>query len=169
MTNKFAQFSDYRFAQEIVTGINDIRERLTDKENNVHLLHFLAKSGYGVRIGNIHYPIFTENGNSMDSYNHKKIHLPNTLGLEFAEQEWVGDGWLNFVDKSYFDNDPDDMRIFFKNQGIAGVDDYWNPYVKHLMSKWISSMEVPNISKDMGKFSIEVQKSEGVSGLIIYT
>lgn len=123
VTNKFAQFSDYRFAQEIVTGINDIRERLTDKGNNVHLLHFLAKSGYGVRIGNIHYPIFTENGNSMDSYNHKKIHLPNTLGLEFAEQEWVGDGWLNFVDKSYFDNDPDDIRIFFKNQGIAGVDE----------------------------------------------
>ena len=30
VTNKFAQFSDYRFAQEIVTGINDIRERLTD-------------------------------------------------------------------------------------------------------------------------------------------
>ena len=31
--------------------------------------------------------------------------------------------------------------------------DYWNPYVKHSMSKWISSMEAPNILKDMSSSS----------------
>lgn len=119
VTSKFVQFSDYRFAQKIVSSFSEIRERVIDKDNNVHLLRFLAKSGYGVRLSDLHYPIFTDSGNWLDSY--KNLYLPNGLGKEFASQNWVGDDWLNFVDSSYFEIDHDVLKIFFESQGIVRV------------------------------------------------
>ncbi len=152
VTNKFAQFSDYRFAQKIVTNINDIHERLTNKENNIHLLHFLAKSGYGVRIGDIHYPIFTDNGKMVDSNNSTKLYLSNALGKEFAAQKWVDDNWMNFVDSDYFANDRDFIKVLFENQGINGVNemDLFQSFISNdtylpLIAKQIENKEM-NIS-----------------------
>lgn len=39
------------------------------------------------------------------------------------------------------------------SQQLTSRQDYWNPYVKYSMSKWISFMEAPNISKDMNSSS----------------
>ena len=99
-----------------MSSFSEIRERVIDKDNNVHLLRFLAKSGYGVRLSDLHYPIFTDSGNWIDSY--KNLYLPNGLGKEFASQNWVGDDWLNFVDSSYFEIDHDVLKVFFESQGM---------------------------------------------------
>ena len=55
----------------------------------------MAKSGYGVRIGNIHYPIFTENGNSMV----KGKELLRTLGKYYIVDIGLRNYLLGFRDR----------------------------------------------------------------------
>lgn len=115
--DKFQNFSDFRFSQYIIEHLQNINGRLQVRDNNVRLLHFIAKSGCNVNLKNVHYPLFTESGKLVDVYNN--LWLKSPLGEEFIGNDWMDANWIDFVHLDYCNEDADLMRNFFASQGIA--------------------------------------------------
>ena len=115
--DKFQNFSDFRFSQYVIEHLQNIIGRLQLRDNNVRLLHFIAKSGCNVNLKNVHYPLFTENGKIVSVFNN--LWLKSALGEEFIGYNWVDSNWIDFVHPDYCSEDADLMYNFFANQGIA--------------------------------------------------
>lgn len=131
--DKFQNFSDFRFSQYVIEHLQNINGRLQMRDNNVRLLHFIAKSGCNVNLKNVHYPLFTESGKLVDVFNN--LWIKNALGEEFIGYDWVDINWIYFVHPDYFNEDADLMYNFLVSQGITKLS------ARELFRRFISNCE----------------------------
>lgn len=104
IADKFKHFSDYKFAQELIQRFAQIKDRLSDKQNNIGFLRFVANSKLSAsNLPQLGFKVFSDK-DEVVSIN-STLFMSNDLGSLLMKQSWVDASWLNFVSRDYFDEE----------------------------------------------------------------